>query len=108
MRLRHSKGSAPPPRFPLGRIDATPGAIRALSRADQSPISFVERHRAGDWGDLCAADAALNDEAIAAGDADSDEGGRVLSSYTTALDDRIWIITEADRSATTILLPDES
>lgn len=95
-----------PPRFPIGLVVATAGATSALLRAGQSHHPFLARHQAGDWGDVCASDAAMNDDAIDNGD-DADDRGRVLSSYQTALGDRIWVITEADRSATTILLPDE-
>lgn len=72
----------------------------ALLRAGQSPVQFLERHVRGDWGDLCAEDVAENEYAVA-------HGLRILSSYTTSAGDRIWLITEADRSATTFLLPDE-
>jgi len=72
----------------------------ALLRAGQSPVQFLERHVCGDWGDLCAEDVAENEYAVA-------HGLRILSSYTTSAGDRIWLITEADRSATTFLLPDE-
>jgi len=86
--------------FPLGRLLATPGAIEALIASGEQSASFVGRHARGDWGEVCAEDKALND-------ADVVEGGRLLSAYRTALGVRIWIITEADRSATTILLPEE-
>ena len=87
-------------RFPLGRLVTTPGALRALLRAKQSPAEFLSRHVSGDWGDLCAEDMAENEYALA-------HGLRILSSYTTASGDRIWLITEADQSITTFLLPDE-
>lgn len=94
------------PRFKLGRLVATPGAIRALQRAGQDPLVFIERHRRGDWGEVGPGDWQLNDEAIAhEGDLDRQE--RVLSSYTTSAGDRLWAITEADRSSTCILLPEE-
>jgi len=87
-------------RFPLGQLVATPGALEAMCRAGQSPVAFLERHRCGDWGEVCPGDAKLNDEALR-------EGGRVLSSYRTIKGEPLWIITEYDRSLTTILLPEE-
>lgn len=87
-------------RFPLGRIVATPGAIQAMQGAGQSPAVFLARHAIGDWGDICTSDKLLNDEAIA-------DEGRLLSAYETSKGVRLWVITEADRSATTILLPEE-
>jgi hypothetical protein len=86
--------------FLLGKLVTTPGALMALLRAKQSPLEFLARHVSGDWGDLCAEDVAENEYAVA-------HGLRILSSYTTVPGDRIWLITEADRSATTFLLPDE-
>lgn len=86
--------------FTLGRIVATPGALRALERANQSAASFLTRHAAGDWGELDPEDIRENEYSVA-------RGFRLLSSYTTAAGDKLWLITEADRSATTLLLPDE-
>ncbi len=86
--------------FAVGELVSTQGALMALLRAGQSPVQFLERHVCGDWGDLCAEDVAENEYAVA-------HGLRILSSYTTSAGDRIWLITEADRSATTFLLPDE-
>ena len=88
------------PLFFLGRIVATPGALAALEEAQQAPAVFLDRHVLGDWGDCGKDDAALNDAAVT-------EGTRILSVYRTARDVKIWIITEADRSSTCILLPDE-
>jgi len=88
------------PMFELGKIVATPGAFRALQEAGQSPALFLARHVRGDWGDVCDEDQRLNDEALKC-------GGRLLSAYTTLRDDRIWVITEADRSSTCLLLPEE-
>ena len=90
---------APAPRFPLGRIVATRGAPAALAAASLSPDTLLARHTAGDWGDVGAEDAAENDLSLA-------RGFRLLSSYRAG-DARIWIITERDRSATTLLLPEE-
>jgi hypothetical protein len=87
-------------RFTLGRIVATPGALRALSEAQQSPAEFLDRHSAGDWGDLEDEDKQENEFSV-------ERGLRILSAYTTRSGDKIWIITEADRSATTLLCPHE-
>ena len=81
------------PKFALGRVVATPGAMAALAESRQTPQEFLRRHAAGDWGDVSAADAEANDESLTGGD-------RLLSSYCTFGDSKIWIITEADRSAT--------
>ena len=86
--------------FTLGRIVATPGALRALERANQSATFFLTRHAAGDWGELDPEDSRENEYSVT-------HGFRLLSSYTTAIGDKLWIITEANRSATTLLLPDE-
>jgi len=88
------------PLFPLGQIEATPGAIEALERANQLPTEFLTRHATGDWGKLDEHDIAHNRFALS-------NGIRLLSNYTTAAGDQLWIITEADRSATTLLLPEE-
>jgi hypothetical protein len=87
-------------RFPLGRVVATPGALSALEKAEQLPAAFLDRRVNGDWGDVPDADKQANEGAI-------EQGNRILSVYTTSAGDRIWIVTEADRSATTILLPEE-
>ena len=88
------------PKFPLGQTVATPGALAALQEAGQSPAGFLSRHVSADWGEICAEDKRLNDEALV-------NGERVLSAYRTARNVRIWLITEADRSSTCILLPEE-
>lgn len=93
-------------RFLLGKLVATPGALAALQRSGQSASDFLDRHQRGDWGDVCADDAKLNDEA-SAHEGDEERQGRVLSAYKTRLGDRIWVITEADRSSTCTLLPAE-
>lgn len=85
---------------PLGRIVATPEALKVLENAGQSPAELLDRHRQGDWGEVDGDDWALNDEAL-------EEGTRILSAYRTKANVRIWIITEADRSSTCLLLPDE-
>lgn len=91
------------PRFPLGSCVATPGAIQTLEkdRGDwhMSAANYLARHQGGDWGDVLPEDARENDLSVR-------EGFRVLSSYEIA-GERIWVITEADRSSTCILLPEE-
>ena len=79
---------------------ATPGALAALAEAEQSPAFFIDRHVTGDWGELDGEDRRANDDALLHGD-------RLLSAYRTLKGEKIWIITEADRSSTCILLPDE-
>ena len=86
--------------FPLGRILATPGALRALERANQSADEFLARHAVRDWGELDQEDIAENEYSLA-------HGFRLLSNYRTAAGEKLWIITEADRSVTTLLLPEE-
>ena len=85
---------------PLGQLVATRGALAALESAGQSPLEFLLRHSAGDWGEICPEDRLANDEALK-------NGTRLLSAYRTSLGIAIWIITESDFSVTTILLPDE-
>ena len=85
--------------LPLGRVVATPGALKLLTEAGGHPFHYLGRHATGDWGDLCAFDRRQNEVAVR-------DGSRVLSSYDVP-QGRIWIITEADRSVTTILLPEE-
>ena len=87
-------------KFSLGQIVSTPGALEAIAGSNQLPGAFLDRHSASDWGDVCQEDKELNDEAII-------EGSRVLSAYKTANGVKIWVITEADRSSTCILLPEE-
>ena len=87
-------------RIRLGQIVATPAALEALKQSGQTPIEFLARHRKGDWGDVCGEDWQTNDDAVECGD-------RLLSAYKTRNDVKLWIITEWDRSATTILLPEE-
>jgi hypothetical protein len=86
--------------FPLGQIVATPGALEALARSGQSPTDFLDRHVAGDWGEVDEHDRQANEDALVDGD-------RLLSAYQTCLDDRLWVITEWDRSVTTLLLPED-
>jgi hypothetical protein len=89
-----------PAKFPLGQVVATPGALAALQSTGQSPVLFLQRHAQGDWGELDQEDVQENEFSLT-------HGLRLLSAYSLADGTRIWIITEADRSATTILLPSE-
>lgn len=91
---------APFARFPLGQTYITPGAEEALMIAGQTGIEFLRLHVSGDFGELAEEDAQENKLSLT-------EGFRVLSAYRTAKGQKIWIITEADRSSTTILLPSE-
>jgi hypothetical protein len=86
--------------FELGQTVATPGALAALQRAGQEPADFLRRHVACDWGDLSDEDQKENGYSL-------EHGFRLLSSYRTNAGDKLWIITESDRSATTLLLPEE-
>jgi hypothetical protein len=86
--------------FSTGRIVATPGALDALEGSKQSAAEFLHRHTNGDWGELDAHDVAENQFSL-------ENGFRLLSSYTSANGQKLWIITEADRSLTTLLLPEE-
>ena len=89
-----------PVSFRLGRLLATPGALSALETAGQTPQAFIERHRRGDWGEVGKEDWDANQAALV-------QGTRLLSAYRTSKGVRIWIITEWNRSATTVLLPEE-
>lgn len=88
------------PLFELGRTLSTPGALNAMTAAGENAVPFLRRHQFGDWGEVGFQDWELNDQALA-------EGSRIFSVYRTGLGERLWVITEADRSATTILLPEE-
>jgi len=88
-------------RFQLGQVVATPGALETLGRAGVPPLRLLGRHETGDWGDLSDDDVAENEFSLK-------EGLRLLSSYKLPdTGEKIWIITEADRSVTTVLLPEE-
>jgi len=86
--------------FPLGRVVATPGALEALTEAGVDPAKLLDRHVVGDWGELCEEDRQENEFSL-------NRGFRLLSSYPLPNGQKLWIITEADRSATTLLLPSE-
>ena len=87
-------------KFPLGQIVATPGALAALEKSSEEPGTFLTRHACGDWGDLSEEDRKENEFSLA-------HGFRLLSSYKLRNGTKLWIITEADRSSTTLLLPNE-
>jgi len=84
----------------VGGMCATPGALAALEAAEQTALEFLVRHEAGDWGEVGPEDWAENELSVR-------EGFRILSAYTLKTGIKIWVITEADRSVTTILLPEE-
>ena len=88
-------------KLPLGKIYASIGAIAAFAEAlDEAPDTFLARHANGDWGEVDEDDRRANEYAV-------EHGLRVLSGYTLRTGEKIWVITEADRSSTTILLPEE-
>ena len=84
--------------FRLGRIVATPNALESLTQEDI--LTAIQRHQAGDWGNLTEDNRTVNDRALA-------EGGRILSAYQATNGTKFWLITEAGRSTTTILLPED-
>ena len=88
------------PLFPLGRVVSTPGALEEMARANTNGMMLLLRHVTGYWGEVCEEDAKENDLSV-------EKGFRILSAYTLSTGVKIWIITEADRSATTFLLPSE-
>ena len=100
----HTTTTTPTVPFTLGRLLMTPGARRALVTAEIDPFDLLAHHVAGDWGLVGPEDWALNNAARRDGD-------RLLSAYPLDPDrpkgPRVWIITEANRSATTLLLPEE-
>lgn len=87
-------------RFALGQLLMTPGAIEAFARTGEDPMGYLRRHVMGDWGVVDAEDARENEFSVA-------HGFRILSAYVLRDGTKVWIVTEADRSVTTILLPDE-
>ncbi len=87
-------------RFPPGQLVATPSAFSALVQQRISPWALVRRHEQGDWGDMDEHDWQAKEQALS-------NGTRLLSAYTLPNGTRIWVITEADRSATTLLLPED-
>ena len=86
------------PKFSLGRLVATPNALDHVSATNIQ--TAIRRHLSGDWGEVGSEDRQTNDEAL-------QRGGRLLSVYRTPEKIVFWVITEADRSATTVLLPED-
>jgi hypothetical protein len=85
--------------LPLGKVVATPEALTLLRKIGGHPFDYLARHATGDWGDLCAFDRHQNEIALR-------DGYRIFSSFETPAG-RVWVITEADRSVTSILLPED-
>lgn len=101
MPTKTKPANAEPPHglpVPLGQTAATPGALDVLTRTDI--LTALSRHCRGDWGDCSPEDTLANDRALV-------EGARLLSVYRSRAGAKFWVITEADRSVTTVLLPDE-
>jgi hypothetical protein len=88
------------PLFTLGHVVATPGALAAIEKSGQQPGDFLTRHASGDWGEVDADDIQENQFRLK-------NGFRLLSAYHTIAGEKLWVITEADRSSTCILLPEE-
>ena len=87
-------------KFSPGQVVATPAALEAFRTSGESPLTYLQRHLAGDWGELDDNDVRENELSL-------QQGWRILSSYSLSTGVKFWVITEADRSATTFLLPDE-
>jgi hypothetical protein len=88
-------------RFELGQLVATPAALEVLGKLEVSPSELLERHASGDWGAVSAEDARENELSLR-------KGFRIVSSYPLGDEGRkVWVITEADRSSSCILLPEE-
>jgi hypothetical protein len=100
IQLEASKAIESLPLFPLGQTLATPGALEALRDNNQDASEYVTRHQRGDWGTMSDEDKQENEFSI-------DKYLRIFSAYHLRDSTKIWIITEADRSATTVLLPSE-
>lgn len=89
-------------KFSLGQIVATPAALELLRKLNLNPSTFIDRHVTGDWGDLSPADKQANDDALSPKHPD-----RILSSYKIPGNNKVWVISEWDRSVTTVLLPED-
>ena len=89
------------PKFDLGNTCMTTGANEVLQALQIEPILLLMRHVSGDWGDMPESDKAQNNRAVKNG------GGRIFSAYPLSPEIKVWVITECDRSYTTILLPEE-
>ena len=88
------------PLFTPGHVVATPGALAAIEKSGQQPGDFLTRHVSGDWGEVPSEDIQENELSL-------QHGFRLLSAYRTSAGEKLWVITEADRSSTCILLPEE-
>ena len=93
-------------KFSTGQVVATPGALKSLEEIGVEPLTLLQRHVSGDWGDVCKDDARANDRALI-------EGSRIFSAYVFG-PVKIWLITEAlnddgegKRASTCLLLPSE-
>jgi hypothetical protein len=91
-------GTIPIAKFRLGHIVATPNALEHVPNEDI--LRAIQRHQAGDWGDVCEEDRQENELSL-------QKGFRLLSVYHSATGTKFWIVTEADRSVTTVLLPED-
>lgn len=98
--ITQSKQEKKEPLFPLGKVVITPGALAVLRNANETVDDLLNRHKHGDWGNVSDLDAAMNNSGI-------DNKMMLTSDYDTSVGARIWIITEWDRSITTILTPGE-
>src|SRR5215211_3735478 len=87
-----------PSTFELGQLVMTPGADLAMRAARQVPLEFFVRHKNGDWGEVPPEDVRENEWSL-------ENGARLFSAYRTRIDEKVWVITEWDRSVTTLLLP---
>ncbi|VTT96342.1 Plasmid related protein OS=Planctomyces brasiliensis (strain ATCC 49424 / DSM 5305 / JCM 21570 / NBRC 103401 / IFAM 1448) GN=Plabr_0950 PE=4 SV=1 [Gemmataceae bacterium] len=88
------------PLFPLGQLAATPAALAALAATGQTPTEFLRRHQCGEYGVVNDEDKRANDDAVRCGE-------RVFSAYLLTDGVKVWVITEADRSSSTVLLPSD-
>jgi hypothetical protein len=91
-------GSSAKPKFTLGQLVATPGVLELVTHAEITQC--LDRHICGDWGDVDDEDRAANEQALI-------NRLRLVSVYQSASGTKFWIITEHDRSSTTVLLPAE-
>ena len=94
------KQETKPALFRLGDVYITPGAQAALTIHTINPASLLDRHVTGDWSNLSPDDIKANRDAVAG-------GARIFSSYHIALKIRVWVITEASRASSTVVLPEE-
>ena len=86
--------------FELGKVVSTPGALELLGVHKTTVASLLNRHTQGDWGELDDHDVKMNNDAVKL-------GNRILSQYVFPFGEKVWVITESDRSVTTLLLPEE-